>query len=166
MYKNDKKFMFSKLPNRPEPSQISHSLTARLTSNGFDTAQHTVWETSAYSCYWVLILEPILLNFKINVLATLTSEGTFLMDLQIYWAPNLCGSRGSKVWFNSLKIKKSKKTQLIFGYSSLVCWNEVLSVKLIRRIFFFLKNNSFLPNWSYQKLTDLSFFCHYKSPGA
>ena len=48
MYKNDKKFMFSKLPNRPEPSQISDSvskkkyLTARLTSNGFDTAQHTV----------------------------------------------------------------------------------------------------------------------------
>ena len=105
---NDKKFMFSKLPNRPEPSQISDSvskkyLTARLTSNGFDTAQHTVWETSAYSCYWVLILEPILLNFLINVLATLTSEGAFIMDLQIYWAPNLCGFRGSKVWFNSLK---------------------------------------------------------------
>ena len=37
-------FMFSKLPNQPEPSQIldSVNLTTRLTSNGFDTAQHTV----------------------------------------------------------------------------------------------------------------------------
>ena len=91
MCKNDKKFMFFKLPNRPETSQISDSvskkyLIARLTSNGFDTAQHTVWETSAYSCYWVLILEPIFLNFRINVLATLILEGAFIMDLQIYWA--------------------------------------------------------------------------------
>ena len=84
MCKNDKKFMFSKLPNQPEISQISDSvskkyLTARLTLNGFDTAQHTVWETSAYCCYWVLILEPILLNFKINVLVMLTSDGAFFL---------------------------------------------------------------------------------------
>ena len=63
-------------------------------------------------------------------------RGIFSMDVQIYWALNLCGLRGSKVWFNSLKIQKSKKTQWIFGYNSLVCWNEVLSFKLIRRIFF------------------------------